>query len=80
MLSTVHCEPGFFSMDNSTCTACPLGTYKNISGIMECKKCDEGFTTEATGRITVAECFISESQTKNLPYHRLLLIIFISIS
>ena len=61
---SVHCEPGFYSSDNSTCTACPIGTFKNQSGNDACSPCHKDFTTDNIARTEESECFVGESILK----------------
>ncbi|KAK6964094.1 laminin subunit alpha-like isoform X3, partial [Biomphalaria glabrata] len=51
-----HCEQGFFSRDNISCSICPNGTYKNLTGNQPCVKCPMNTTTPRGGRTDIKDC------------------------
>ncbi|ELU08713.1 hypothetical protein CAPTEDRAFT_227406 [Capitella teleta] len=55
------CPSGSERNVNGTCSACPLGSYKNndIDVFGECELCPEGYTTEGLNATSLAECDIA---------------------
>ncbi|KAK0069014.1 multiple epidermal growth factor-like domains protein 6, partial [Biomphalaria pfeifferi] len=51
-----HCEPGFSSRDNISCSVCPNGTYKNFTGNQPCSKCPMNTTTREVGSTDISNC------------------------
>ncbi|XP_055866795.1 uncharacterized protein LOC106070475 isoform X2 [Biomphalaria glabrata] len=54
--SFTHCEPGFYSRDNISCSVCPNGTYKNFTGNQPCSKCPMNKTTRKVGGTDISNC------------------------
>ena len=48
------CSPGYHSSGHKVCVGCPVNMYKNETGIMQCKHCPAGSTTD--GAIASTEC------------------------
>ncbi|XP_055867264.1 neurogenic locus Notch protein-like isoform X3 [Biomphalaria glabrata] len=54
--SYAHCEPGFYSSDNISCSICPNGTYKDFTGNQPCSKCPSDKTTTDLGATDISNC------------------------
>jgi cysteine-rich repeat protein len=48
------CNAGFFG-DGETCTACPAGTYQNVTGQSSCNDCPGGASNPCSGNGTCSE-------------------------
>ena len=47
---SVDCPPGTSSTTTTNqCAPCPVGSYQNLGGQLDCNKCPEEFTTEMSG-------------------------------
>jgi len=54
----VYCDRGFYS-DNHNCTACPVGTYKDVHGnANSCTACDDGLTTSSVASYAKTDCSV----------------------
>ena len=53
------CPAGFYCPDNalSAGVACPISTYQDGQGAINCKKCPSGFLTTGTGSTTANACY-----------------------
>ncbi|CAL1528983.1 unnamed protein product [Lymnaea stagnalis] len=56
--SVTFCEPGFYSVDNTTCLPCAVGTYKNFSGNQECVRCPDKITTADVASTQISDCYL----------------------
>ncbi|CAH1776656.1 unnamed protein product [Owenia fusiformis] len=53
----VKCGLGYFYADNTkSCDECPIGTYQNEEGQLQCKECQLGFTTTGTAMQHAENC------------------------
>ena len=53
----VPCSAGtFLDPMKSTCTDCPVGTYKEIPENVDCTPCPSGKSTETTGSRNITSC------------------------
>lgn len=50
------CKPGFYASSSTACTACPLGTYTNVSGASVCSACSVGAYTVDLGARRCVPC------------------------
>lgn len=51
------CAKGFaFDGGGTGCPACPIGSYKDLTGDSDCTKCQEGYTTFAAGSVSNSSC------------------------
>eukprot|EP00438_Fugacium_kawagutii_P024220 Skav223081 [mRNA] locus=scaffold419:231967:232923:+ [translate_table: standard] len=51
------CAKGFaFDGGGTGCTACPIGSYKDLIGDSDCTKCEEAYTTFAAGSVSNSSC------------------------
>ena len=42
----VNCPAGTkYVKDSQTCVVCPVGTYQELDGQSDCKKCQKGYST-----------------------------------
>ncbi|KAK6964083.1 signal peptide CUB and EGF-like domain-containing protein 2, partial [Biomphalaria glabrata] len=51
-----HCAPGFYSLDNISCSVCPYGFYKNFTGNQPCLQCPINKITTNVGSIDISNC------------------------
>ena len=54
---SVHCVPGFYG-NSGFCKPCDLGSYKSTSGIENCTKCKDNFTTNSIASTNDSDCSI----------------------
>ena len=52
----VQCPEGSFANENRVCEACPIGTYADIAGLVQCIPCAAGSVADSTGTIECALC------------------------
>lgn len=53
----INSPPGYYSSAGANePTACPLGSYNNVSGSINCLKCPAGTYNNLTGRSSFADC------------------------
>lgn len=53
---TLGCSPGYEgSINNGSCTRCPIGSY-GLGGKFSCAKCNNPFTTRVAGSTSSASC------------------------
>ena len=46
----------FYDLSESSCQACPLDTYQDVVGTLECKRCPPNTTTTQTGARQLGDC------------------------
>ncbi len=67
--TTCVCKPGYYgSSDGTNCTACPIGSYKNIAGASaSCTGCPKydgvNATTASTASDSITDCYIPASSS-----------------
>ena len=51
-----ECQAGQYPVDNTNCTACPVGYYKATVGNIACTPCDANKTTNSAGSTASSQC------------------------
>ena len=54
--SPCTCNAGYTGADGGTCSACPAGKYKAVSGSAACSLCEEGKYQSSTGKTVCVDC------------------------
>ena len=49
------CPAGHY-LKNNACARCPIGTYMDEVGSVQCKSCPDGYTTSIEGSKSSADC------------------------
>ena len=55
-VSDCTCNVGFTGLNGTLCSACALGSYKNLSGNFQCALCEVGKYSEVMGSASCSHC------------------------
>ena len=64
--SACTCDMGYTGPDSGTCTACPAGKYKDITGSVACTDCPAGKYSAESAAYSATFCFACSQYTQGL--------------
>lgn len=53
---SVHCQPGYYGVENETCLQCPVGTYQPDEGSPGCVKCPYRVSYTEPAAVRESQC------------------------